>query len=277
MNAGSPVVDTLGSRWIKWTGISILGDQYAVPSTGLQLGRTNDTGHNSSDNSSYESFLISGYFTEASMLNEQSETTRFEHVHFYNNQGTGTYAVIMDGVHHFPVSTVVNGGDAEPTNQGESFDENVFINCIFGGYTPLWIGVTNRMNIISGYSISSGPYGAVLYTVPGGDNLQLHLDLHQEDVNNAMQYSFFLTGTDPTPYLEGFHWNDNGNTATVAAFKIDTASSIASVAMPDADIDVTQFPVGATALFADPSSPTRASPPTTRPLASTSPRAATTT
>ena len=249
--AGYPVVDTLGSRWIRWDGVGILGDQYSVPSVGLQLGRTANTSNNSSDNSAYANFLISGYFTKAAMLNEQSETTKFEHIHFYNNQGTGTYGVIMDGPHHFAVTSMY-ATDSEPADTPESFDENVFINCIVGAYTPFWIADTNRMNVVSGYSVSSGPNAVVLYSEPGADNLQLHLDLHMEDVNNSITDAFLLTGTDPQPYLEGFHWNDNGNTATNSIFRIDPASSITAVAMPDADVDLTADNLGATRFFNDP-------------------------
>ena len=253
VNAGAPIVDAIGSRYIKWDGVSLLGDQYSMPSVGLLLGRSGDTGHNSADESVFRDMLISGFFTEAAMQNEQSETTLFSKDFFYNNNSNaGTYAVVMDGVKYFPVNTMVAGGDQEPANQGESFDENVFVNCTFGAYTPLWIGVTNRMTVIGGYAVAAGPYGAVLYTVPGGDNLQLHLDLHQEDVNNAMQYSFLLTGTDPYPYLEGFHDNENGSTATIAEFKVDPQSAIQAVSMPAADIDITSFPLGAKTLFADP-------------------------
>ena len=250
VNAGQPVIDALGSSWLHWTGVGILGDQYAVPSVGIQIGRIGGTSSNSSDNSGFDHFLISGWFSRASLLNEQSETTEFDKVNFYNNYATGI-AVAQDGYNHF-AATSAYVSNKEPVDTPQSFDENVFTNCIFGAYNPLWIGTTNRMTVTGGYAVSYGPYGVVLYGEPGGDNIQLDLDLHIEDTNNVMTDAFFITGTNSSPFLEGFRWRDHGDVATNSAFKVDSSSSVKTVNMPNAFIDVRNFPFGATKLFDNP-------------------------
>lgn len=250
--AGEPVVDALGSRWLRWSGVGIIGDRYAMPSAGLQIGRTGSTASSSADNSSFDNFLISGSYTVAALLNEQSETTAFNKIHFYNNNTRG-YAVAMDGYHHFPAHSPAIA-NREPADVPQSFNENVFIDCIFGAYTPLWLGNTGRMTVIDGYLVAGGPYGVVLYGEPGGDNIQLDLDIHMETPTgtSGMTDAFFLTGTNPTPFLEGFRWRENGSLARQAMFKVDPASSIRSISMPNADIDIRDFAGGATKMFDDP-------------------------
>ena len=273
-----PVVDALGSSWIRWDGVGIIGDYYSVPSSGLQIGRVNSTGADSSDNSYYSRMLITGGFQTAALLNEQSETTKFEHDHFYNHAINasltyGTYAVAMDGAHHLSTySAVVNNKpyetNNEPMNQGESFGENQFDDCIFGSYVPLFIGGTNKMNVVSSYSTSSGPYGAILFSEPGIDNLNLHLDLHMEGVSaKTVTDDFLIDGAQstvqngnyaPTPYMPGFQWRENGSVATNSMFKLNLAASASSTSgvlaasMSDAEVQVDLANYGATKMFNDP-------------------------
>ena len=250
VNAGQPVVDALGSRWLRWSGVGIIGDRFARPSVGLQIGRIGGTATNSADNSAFDHFLISGFYTLAALLNEQSETTEFDKIHFYNNDTAG-YAVVMDGYHHFP-ATSPDIVDREPADVPQSFNENVFIDCIFGAYAPLWLGNTGRMTVIDGYLVAGGPYGVVLYGEPGGDNIQLNLDIHMETPTGraGMTDAFYLAGTNPTPFLEGFRWRENGSLARNSMFR--AAPGIRSISMPNADIDIRDFAGGATRMFDDP-------------------------
>ena len=258
VNAGNPVVDALGTSWLDWSGVNILGDQYAIPSVGIQIGRIGNQGANSSDNSAFSHFLISGWFSEASLLNEQSETTEFDKVDFYNNYATGI-AVAQDGYDHFAATTTVNPAvtDGESHDVAESFDENVFLNCIFGAYTPLWIGNTNRMTVLGGYATAYGPYGVRLFSEPNsgtttqyGNNIQLDLDLHIE--GSAMTDAFFITGMNSSPSLEGFRWREHGTVATNSAFKVDSTNGVSTVNMTNAYVDVQAFINGNAKLFDNP-------------------------
>ncbi len=251
VNAGQPVVDALGSAWLRWSGVGILGDRYAMPSAGLQIGRTGNASVNSSDNNSFSDFLISGFYTIAGMLDEQSETSQFSKIHFYNNNSDG-YAVAMDGYHHFPATSpyVTNG---EPRDQPESFNESLFLDCIFGAHVPLWVGNVSRMTIVTGYAATDSAYGVILYDEPGGATLQPNFDLHIEMPNGVtMTDAFLITGTNPTPFFEGFRWRDHGDVATNSGFRVDGTSSVRSVSMPNTDIDVRNFPNGARKMFDSP-------------------------
>lgn len=251
VNAGQPVVDALGSAWLRWSGVGILGDRYAMPSVGLQIGRLGNASVNSSDNNSFSDFLISGSYAIAAMLDEQSETSQFSKIHFYNNNATG-YAVAMDGYHHFPATSpyVANG---EPRDRPESFNESLFLDCIFGAHVPLWIGNTSRMTIVTGYAVTGSAYGVMLYEEPDGTTLQPNFDLHIEMPNGVkMTDAFLITGTNPTPFFEGLRWRDHGDMATNSGFKVDGASSVRAVSMPNVDIDVRNFPNGAKKMFDSP-------------------------
>jgi hypothetical protein len=249
VNAGHPVVDALGSRWMRWEGVHILGDQYSEPSAGLQIGRTANTANNSSDNNSYSHFMIAGWYSVASLLNEQSETSEFDKLHIYNNDAKGI-AVAMDGYDHFAAASpyVTNN---EPVDQPESFDENVFTNCIFSAYLPLWLGSTSRVKVVSGYGYASGPYGVVLYNeTSGGGNIQPDLDLHIE--GGAMTDVFAFEGNATGPTMEGFRWREHGTQATNSVFKIDPSAAATAIYLPNIDLDVYLYANGASKLFDNP-------------------------
>ncbi len=249
VNAGHPVVDALGSRWMRWSGVNIIGDQYAEPSAGLQIGRVGSTSANSSDNNAYSQLMIAGYYSVASLLNEQSETSEFDKLHIYNNDPKGI-AVAMDGYDHFAASSPYATNN-EPVDQPESFDENVFTNCIFSAYLPLWLGSTSRVKVISGYGYASGPYGVVLYNeTSGGGNIQPDLDLHIE--GGAMTDVFAFEGNATSPTMEGFRWREHGTQATNSIFKIDPSAAATAITVSNADIDVYLFANGASKLFDNP-------------------------
>ena len=249
VSAGHPVVDALGSRWMRWNGVHIIGDQYSEPSAGLQIGRVGSTSANSSDNNSYSHFMIGGYYSVASLLNEQSETSEFDKLHIYNNDPKGI-AVAMDGYNHFAATSPYTTNN-EPVDQPESFDENVFTNCIFSAYLPLWLGSTSRVRVISGYGYASGPYGVVLYNeTSGGGNIQPDLDLHIE--GEAMTDVFAFEGNATSPTMEGFRWREHGTQATNSIFKIDPSAAATAITVSNADIDVYLFANGASKLFDNP-------------------------
>ena len=264
---GLPVVDMLNSDYVKWDGVNIIGDYNSIPSAGMQIGRINDQNHNSSDNSAISNMLISGAFSTAALLNEQSETTQWIADRFYNHNPNSsatnpTYAVAWDGVHHLPVNSNYQN-DQEPQNEGNSFGENICVGCIFAGWIPQFIGGTNKLREVSSYETADGGYGVELYSIPGDDNLNTKLDLHIEN-SNPLIADFLVsggpgsqpnfTGT-PVPYLPGFEFIENGSVATVAIFKVDPNSGITHVNMATPHIEIDDATYGnpnATTLFADP-------------------------
>ncbi len=242
--AGRPVIDALGSRYINWDGVSIYGDTYSIPDVGLQIGRIASTGVNSADNNQYRHLSTYGSFSLASVLNEQSETTLFDKVHLYNGAENG-FALIFDGYHHFDASSIYVD-DKEPINRCESFDENLITNSILSAATPLWVGCTSRLRIISSYAVNTNlgsPYGVVLYNeVSGNGNIEPDFDLHVEGPSGNMTSVFAIEGDAKTVRIEGFRWREHGSQATESIFKIDPTSATTSVSMSRTSIDLFSGP-----------------------------------
>lgn len=249
--AGGVAVDALGSRFIRWDGLDIEGDQYAEPTIGLQIGR-NSTG--SADNHSFANFQISGYFTQSALHDNAAETTQFNKVHFYNS-AANAYAVTLDGINHWNAqSSFVT--DSDPVENSSSFNENLFLNCIFGttasSSTPLWITGAGRMRFVTSYVASSGTYGAVLYNFAAMPIVQLDMDVHFE--TNSITDIFLMTGPATTPNLQGFRWRDNAPFMSNSIFKIDSSSSITSASLAGADIDIGNVIYGTAKAFDAPGS-----------------------
>ena len=239
---GTPVIDGLGLRYSRWRDLTVTGDATAVPSIGMQIGRTNTTALNSSDNQSFEDVFFNGSYSFATFYNLNSETTKFDHVFFWNNYaGTGfanSYTLVMDGLNHWAASSAYIT-ESQPVDTPQSFNENVFLNCDFrhsGGGNPIWTAQTARHKYISSYAATAGGhYGMVLYSRSNTDsNNMLSIDMHFE--TTSLTDDFLLTGPNAAPLLYGFEYRDHQSFASNSVFKADTG--VTTPAMRGARIDV---------------------------------------
>ena len=245
IGAGEATVDMLGSAYVRWEGVGILGDQYAQPAEGLLLGRTGPASTNSSDNNRFKDFIISGFHVLTPVLDEQSETSLFSGMYAYGNSAT-ELGPIMDGYHHFPAKSVYTT-NGEATDQPNSFNESYFINCIFQGNVAFWYGNTNKLKVVDSYGIDYGSGPAIYdYEEPNATSIQTKLDLHVESGNTPITDSVFITGPNAGPGFEGFEFMDHLDVATNSGIKVDTGIT---ASMQNANIDVRNFPYGATKMF----------------------------
>lgn len=246
---GGVCFDGLGSRWVDWEGVTIIGDCTNVPKIGLQIGRTNTTALSDADRHRFRNVIISGCFTQSNLYNMASETSEFDGVSLYQYQTSATaYALIQDGYNHWNAqSTFVT--ESAPVDSPQSFDENTFISLDVrnsGGGPTMWIGNTNRHRFIGSYSATvGGAYGAVLYTENTGQNNLLNFDMHFEA--NSLADVFFLSGPNNTPILDGFAYKDQGPTATDAIFLTDT--NITSAIMRQTRLEIAGYISNSVNLF----------------------------
>jgi hypothetical protein len=255
---GMAAVDMIGSRFIRWEGPRITGEEYAPPAIGLQLGRNGPTSI-SADNHDFENLIVNGRFSVAAVLNENAETTTWNAPRI-SNDAPGAYAMVMDGVNHFRISSQFTTW-TQPAEGNQSFDENVFINPIFftngAGSAPLWLAAVHRMRILGGYAANvdqtaSQRVGTIIYIAANTSVDQLDLDLHTESTTTDTVEITAPTGVTST-VLEGLRLHDNAPFGSNSIFKIDPQSSLASVVMLNADIDIHQTTSSGQKLFDNPS------------------------
>ncbi len=258
--AGNVVVDALGAGFLRWDDVEIDGDLFANPKIGLQVGRNGTTTQVSAGGHSFDHLTTSGNFTEAAVLNENSETTTWTSPRIYNG-AANAYGYIADGSNHFNVSsTFIN--TTIPVESGQSFDENLFLNPIFMssgvGSTPLWISNAARMRIVSGYiantdKTSAFRVAAILFQTNGTTISQLDFDVHSEAYINSV---FTLSaGPGISSFdMEGFRYRENGVFSSSSIFTIDPASSIKLVTFENLDLDVAKAVNAGSRLFDTPAS-----------------------
>ncbi len=258
--AGNIVVDALASMFIHWHDVEIDGDLFSPPKIGLQVGRNGTTTTSSAGGFSFENLSTAGNFSLAAVLNNNAETSLWISPRI-ENSSAGAYAYIADGVNHFNVGSKFISVNA-PVDSGQSFDENLFLNPVFGtsgvGSIPLWISDAHRMRVLSGYvsniETSSKVRSAIeLYKANGTSLDQLDLDVHCE---SSITNVFTISGAPGSTAfdMEGFRYRENGAFSSGSIFAIDPASSINSVTLGNTDIDINQIVVSGSALFDNPTS-----------------------
>lgn len=228
VGAGQATVDMLGSAYVRWDGVGVIGDQYAQPAEGMLLGRTGPASSNSSDNNRISNTLISGFHTLTPLLDEQSETSVFMADYFYGNSATDL-GPIMDGYHHFPANSIY-ATNGEAVDQANSFNESLFMECIFQGNVALWYGNTHKLEVLDSYGIDYGSGPAIYdYEEPNADSELTTLDIHVESGGTPITDSVFITGTNNGPGDEGFKFQDQSDYASSAILGVDTGITASMV------------------------------------------------
>jgi hypothetical protein len=250
---GKPVVDALGTRYLRIRDLSIEGDATRVPTIGIQIGRTDTTARDSSDNITLDAVFVTGSFSFAALYNLNAETSMFARIDLWNNYiSADSYALVQDGMNHWKAhSDFVT--EKAPIDTPQSFNENLFLNADirhFGGGTPIWMAQTSRHQFINSYAANTkGQHAVILYSVTNTDqNLMLDLDLHVE--TSSIVDSVFLTGPNTTPILTGLQLRDHYSFASNSLLKADVG--ILSVSMPAARFEIGGFYSPSARVFAQP-------------------------
>lgn len=250
---GQPIIDALGSRWFRWYGGILRGDQYAPPNVGLQIGRINTTSLDSSDNHHITDLAIGGYFTLCGFYNMNAEQSLFTRLHVFNSY-QGTYSIILDGINHFGLTSQFVPV-SQPANTPQSFLGNQFDDCIFYGNNPaggaIWLAGTMGMLFNSGYVVNSyagggALYGATLYGIPSSVNSTLRANIHFE---GSITSDWFIAGTNTTPVFNGWQYINDHTMASQYVIAWDT--NITFVTLTNSIYEVELAP-GGTVVFQDP-------------------------
>ena len=250
---GKPVVDALGTRYLRIRDLSIEGDPNRVPSIGIQIGRTDTTIRDSSDNITLDAVFVSGSFSFTALYNLNAETSMFDRINLWNSYaGPNSYALVQDGINHWRAHSDFVSENAPP-DAPQSFNENLFINADirhFGGGTPIWMAQTSRHEFINSYVANTkGSNAVALYSAANTDqNLMLKLDAHVE--TSSVTDAILLTGPNATPTLSGLQVRDHFSFVRMSLLKADTG--ITSVRLPGARFEIGGFASPSARVFLQP-------------------------
>ena len=250
---GKPVIDALGARYLRICNLSIEGDHANTPNIGIQIGRTDTTLNDSSDNISFMNVFVTGSFIFAAIYNLNAETSKFDRVNLWNDyRSVDSYSLVQDGLNHWKAKSDFVSENA-PVDVPQSFNENLFINVDirhFGGGVPIWMAQTSRHQFINSYVASTaGPHAVVLYSAAETDhNLMLQLDLHVE--TSAVTDAVLISGPNANPSLIGLQLRDHNNFSARSLFETDVG--IRGVSLIAARLEIGEFNSPSARVFAQP-------------------------
>lgn len=241
---GEPVIDAMGSRWLMFRDLTIVGQEGTMPSVGLQIGRITDA---SADNHRFVDLKILGHFGLTCLMNVAAETTGFDHIFLWNfNKDTDSFCLIQDGLNHFLTkSKFVSTRTIQ--NRDDSFNENEFINCDFrhaGGGIPIFMGGTSRHRFYRCYAVGLGVAAFNIYSGHNSHDM-LEIDCHCE--TSALRSIFLFTGILPRPVIRGFSFKDHAPRASKFIFSSD--ASVEHVTLEHAKIEIGFYPTPSCKVF----------------------------
>lgn len=232
---GKPVIDALYSRYIHWSGLTIIGDATNTPKYGIQIGVKDAV--NVAAEHNFDNVTIAGKFSGAAHYNHGAETTQYSHCRFYNSStAASTYALIMDGSNSFAAAsdfvTVTNAA-----NTNHSFNENTFVGCDFrktaGGRTIAYAGAPARHKFIGCYGVSVDDWVIEFYRVSGV--AQMELDIHCETTGSLGMLLVDNVNPASTVFLQGIKMRDHNPQGSSAI--IDTTGTTRQVIFDGCDLE----------------------------------------
>lgn len=235
---GGAIIDCLGSRWLRFYDLNLYGDSAFPASIGIQIGRNTTA---AADYHNFHNVTVTGYFSFTSFYNLASETCGYYSCQFRNLlTSDNAYCVVMDGLNHWgATSTFVSV--TIPVETPNSFNENVFTNCVWQGNSNVvvWIGTTSRHKYISCYGSTVRGTIFVIYTPSSGvASTYLDIDCHCE--TTGLQYAFLMTGVSgkTSGNIGGFSFKDHLCYASSSIFALDPLSSLTSFSLRSVDLMV---------------------------------------
>lgn len=237
---GKPVIDALYSRYIRWCGLTIIGDATDTPQYGIQIGRKDNS--NPADFHIMDNVTIAGSFSGACLYNLGSETSHFNHCKLYNNLAiAGAYCLIMDGANNFSAASDYVTVTATP-GTAASFNENIFVGCDFRRQTTgkaiVYSGSPARHQFYGCYGVSVDDW--VIYFFKLSAINQMTLDLHAETTGSLGYLLIDNVNPSGVVILQGLRIRDHNPQGSVAV--IDTTGATRQVLIDGCDLEFAGVP-----------------------------------
>lgn len=239
--SGGIVFDFFDTRWLKLRDLYITWDGVHEPAIGLAGG---STGTRVADNHSIENVFIEGNFSTACAYFIATETSAARSLRCWNGDaGASSYALIVDGINHFGVSSTFVPQTLAP-DTFSTFNEMLFDQADArkpnGGHA-IWIGGVSRHTWTASYvDCQTATQAVVLWASASNTNqtiTQLSLDLHQE--TTACTDVFLVDGPNPAPLIQGLFYQDHRPQAVNSIFR--AAAQITSVTVQDIEVNIAQL------------------------------------
>jgi hypothetical protein len=237
--AGKVAFDMRGSQRPNVHNLTVYSPSAdTAPRVGFLIGRYENAGSpdgfGSSDSLVIDDVTVYGFYTLTSAYNAASEDVTWVHPFFQNMYvSSSTYAFIGDGQNYWgTTSDYVNV--TLSANAQSSMTQNIFIGGEFRNASTgpaVWLSGTRGWQFNNGYFLSTGTDTDADSTTSGGTSacaIELHSDIVSTPFgplgtptdNVALEFNdvhvenpwtntvFCLTGSNPTPRLEGFTYKD---------------------------------------------------------------------
>ncbi len=248
---GGIVFDFFDTGWLKLRDITIAWDGVHSPTIGLAGGVA---GMRPADGHAIENVFVEGNFSLACAYFMGTENSALRSLRCWNGDaGAGSYALVLDGVNHFGVSSMyapqMRAADSAVGFSDMLFDQ-VDARKPNGGHA-IWIGGVARHAWHASHVECDTPTQAVVLWASTGGTAQaitdLTLDLHQDSA--AATDVFLVDGPSATPVIQGLSYRDHRPQAGSSIFR--TAPQITSVLAQNLVVDIAQ-PAQAPVLFENP-------------------------
>ena len=159
------VVDCIGSRWLWFWGLTVIGTDANPPLTGCILGEIQAE---ACGNNKFYGCQFLGNFTKACFMNMGSETTQYYSCRFSNiNDQVGSYSYYADGQNLLGYSSLYITV-TRPINDPVSFTNNYFYSCQFRN---LDVQPCVYLTRTAGWTFDRGCY----FLTFGGHNIELYV------------------------------------------------------------------------------------------------------
>jgi hypothetical protein len=246
--AAKPVIDAIGSRWLRMRDFRIVGDSVSVPRIGIQIGRYNST---AVDNNTLRNISMTGQYTLGALYNFCSETSEFDRIYVDNGYATGadTFGFVIDGQNAWTLASDFVTVTASANTTG-SFNENLFLNCDIrqlGSGTAIWMAETARHRWISCYAAVDGARPAIRIFHGTIGNRSLDMDIHCETTDMSELVEFQGAATQ---VYDNFKFREHDVQAATQVFK--AGSGVNFVSLLSGNIDLGTLSGTATKVFDDP-------------------------
>lgn len=243
---GKHVVDCIGSRYIKFHGLTIYSASGTLAKSGIQIG---NKGTEACGNQAFNDVTIVGYYTHAPLMNLGSETTTARNLRLIQRHtDAGAYALIADGLTaaaNVPTSDYATITKAAGT--AVSFTNDSFHGCQIrneGGGSAAYLAKTQGWSFDMGtYWLSFNDAAVVVYgtgtyrseklTLRG--SFETNITDYPTAGNTGLKYAVKFTGDGTGTAVDGFAFESSNMHATVAVFHNAAAGAYR---ISDADIRV---------------------------------------
>ena len=241
---GKATFDFIGSWWIRFRGLNLTGNLNALPTIGIQIGRSGNTsgpayaagstayGQNA-DTLFFTDCFIGGCFSFAAYYNNNSESFTGISCWISNNcplsQATGVqsvngtptpnapkvcFSIVLDVANHWQVPTLFPGGIIQ--TGGQSFEQFLMVGCtITADYgSAMWMSSGTNHSFLNCYFNSGSTVSLIdWYRTDNDGPHNFNFEIHCENAGPNYATLFRIIG-DLDPFAtvcDGFRFRDGGD------------------------------------------------------------------